>query len=322
MSGARPPTALAHPLRQFDEFWMAGVAAVGAIFFTNPVDVVKTRLMLQGELTANRNSSVNVYRGVTHSMCEIFQSEGMRGLQRGLSAACLLQFTNVGTRFGVYGLAKHVCEITSDTPYRYAKSLVLAGCSGSCAAVVSNPFYLFKTRLQSASPSASLAVGRTSWDSNAGLWDVCRTVHRTEGFLGFYRGLSAFIPRVAAASSVQLATYDIAKDHVISWSNEVLQRRGGTLLDGRSFWAHFGAAWITGIAVVFAMQPFDFAATRMMNDGCGLYSSSFAVLWSTVRGPEGVLGIFKGTTANYLRFGPYCILVFVFLEQLKISLAK
>ena len=32
---------------------------------------------------------------------------------------------------------------------------------------------------------------------------------------------------------------------------------------------------------------------------------------------EGPLGVYKGVTANYLRFGPYCVLVFIFVEQLR-----
>ena len=30
---------------------------------------------------------------------------------------------------------------------------------------------------------------------------------------------------------------------------------------------------------------------------------------------EGVGGVYRGAMANYLRFGPYCVLVFVFVEQ-------
>eukprot|EP00965_Chrysotila_dentata_P021380 707952-Pleurochrysis_carterae.AAC.1 len=32
---------------------------------------------------------------------------------------------------------------------------------------------------------------------------------------------------------------------------------------------------------------------------------------------EGVLSVYKGVSANYARFGPYCVLVFLFLEQLR-----
>lgn len=81
---------------------------------------------------------------------------------------------------------------------------------------------------------------------------------------------------------------------------------------------HIGASWITGLAVVGAMQPFDFAATRLMNQGGGekKYRGLVDCLLKVAR-TEGVLAIYQGVTPNYLRFGPYCILVFVFLEQLK-----
>jgi len=300
---------------------MSGSAAVAAICFTNPVDVVKTRLQLQGEKTARTTPSNTVYRGIGQSLVHIYKTEGGAGLQRGLGAACALQFSNVSTRFGVYGIAKHVCEITPETPYRYLKSLMLAGFSGACAALVSNPFFLLKTRLQSATTSASSVVGQTAWDGNAGVVTMLRDVYKTEGFQGFYRGLPVFMPRVMAASSVQLATYDVSKAAVCSWGNWAIDAAGGLNTSWRftaqSFLTHFSAAWITGIAVVLAMQPFDFAATRMMNDGRGLYNSSFGVLLDTARGPEGVLGIYKGVTASYFRFGPYCILVFVFMEQLR-----
>mgnify|MGYP000372824071 CR=1 FL=1 len=135
---------------------------------------------------------------------------------------------------------------------------------------------------------------------------------RTEGVGGLFRGFGAFAPRVMAASAVQLSTYDRTK--------ALLVRRYG-LRDGLP--VHFCASWLTGIAVVLAMQPFDFAATRLMNQGrrgiaAGeeLYSSPLDCLCKTVRA-EGVLGPYKGALANYLRFGPYCILVFVFLEQLR-----
>jgi len=255
---------------------------------------------------------------VAQSLRTIFRSEGLRGLQRGLAPACLLQFSNVGTRFGVYGLAKHICEITPETPHRYAKSLMLAGFSGCCAGLVSNPFFLLKTRLQSATSDVSIAVGKTQWNANMRLRDAVRDVIEGQGVPGFYRGVQAFVPRVMAASSVQLATYDVVKTAVCGWDGVVrsLTSEAITFEEGH-FSTHFVSAWVTGLAVVAAMQPFDFAATRMMNDGRGHYSSSFNVLSETVRGPEGARGIYKGVTANYLRFGPYCILVFVFLEQFK-----
>ena len=135
-------------------------------------------------------------------------------------------------------------------------------------------------------------------------------IYKENGVLGFYKGLSAFIPRVIAASAVQLTTYDVVKQTLIT--------KADCAPDAVS--THFGSSLLTGIAVVAAMQPFDFAATRTMSQAGGqgaLYSGPVDVLRKTVR-TEGVAGVYKGALASYLRFGPYCVLVFVFLEQLRL----
>ena len=45
-----------------------------------------------------------------------------------------------------------------------------------------------------------------------------------------------------------------------------------------------------------------------------VYSGPYDCIRQTVRS-EGIAGVYRGAAANYLRFGPYCILVFVFVEQ-------
>lgn len=297
------------------DFYLSGFSGVGAICCTNPVDVVKTRLQLQGELSASPGAAAP-YRGVLHGMFKIWQTEGMRGLQRGLVPACLLQFSSLSVRFGFYETAKKFYQITPDTPHRFAKSVALAGCSGAISAVISNPFFLLKTRMQSASVDASMSVGKTAWNPRMGMVASANCLYNAEGLVGFSRGMPALMLRIGAASAAQLATYDAAKTAVMTKVGPIAHRLGGPELHERALSTHFAAALVTSFATVLAMQPFDFAATRMSNDGRGTYSSSFAVLRDTARGPEGIMGISKGSWANYMRFGPYCILVFIFREQL------
>lgn len=61
------------PRSQSAEFILAGTSACGAITLTNPVDVVKTRLQLQGEL----KQKGAVYTGITQAMLRIFRQEGV-----------------------------------------------------------------------------------------------------------------------------------------------------------------------------------------------------------------------------------------------------
>mmetsp|Transcript_17086 Transcript_17086/g.38825 ORF Transcript_17086/g.38825 Transcript_17086/m.38825 type:complete len:315 (+) Transcript_17086:77-1021(+) len=292
------------------EFLVAGTAACGAITFTNPVDVVKTRLQLQGELAAAGGSAAQgeaAYTGVGQALLRIGAREGLRGLQRGLPAAYLLQFSNVGVRFGGYDALKKLFGIRpGSSASGWASSLLMGGASGVLAALVSNPFFLLKTRYQAV---GSEAVRHQH--GHASLMKAFVAIGREDGVRGYYRGLSAFMPRVAAASSVQMSTYDVSK--------QLIMRRTG-LGDGVPL--HAGASLLTGVAVTLAMQPFDFAAVRVMNqavdaNGIGaLYSGPWDCIRKVVQ-TEGVVAVYKGTLANYLRFGPYCILTFVFVEQMR-----
>lgn len=285
----------------WSEFVIAGSSAVLAICVTNPIDVVKTRMTLPG----------SPHTDPITALLRIGRAEGLGALQRGLPASCLWQFSNVSVRFGAYAAAKRHASVDalSSPLQKWAHSLGLAAVSGALAALASNPFFILKTRCQA--PTAAAAAPTTVLAEAASIW-------RSDGPLGFFRGLSAFGPRVVVASAVQLSTYDAVKDELV--------RRTGLRPDGAPLvlWASF----VSGAAVVAAMQPFDYAATRLVATqtateaaasaagatGAARFSGPFALMAHTVRS-EGFIGLYKGGTANYLRFGPYCVLVFLFVEQ-------
>ena len=122
-----------------------------------------------------------------------------------------------------------------------------------CGARV-QPVFIVKTRFQSMSTDASLAVGEQH-ATTGGFGGALGAIVRADGPTGLFRGLSAFAPRVIVASAVQLSTYDIVKEHLV--------RR--LRLDPKSVSTHAAALMVTGVAVVLAMQPFDFAATLLVN---------------------------------------------------------
>ena len=319
----------------YEEFFIAGFAAVGSICFTNPIDVVKTRMTVQGPV----GPISNPLQGLVH----IGRTEGLLGLQRGLPASCLWQFSNVSVRFGVYGVAKTATGVADvkESPFaKWLKSLGLAGVSGGLAALASNPFFILKTRFQaslqssSASSASSAAAGATTSSAGStvaaaaaasgeqhalsgGLLGAAGDIYRSDGLPGFFRGLSAFAPRVIVASAVQLSTYDAVKEWLV---RKFRVPDGVPLVCASSF--------VTGAAVVLAMQPFDFAATRLVNSksaaeagGGATYTGPFDVIRQTLRS-EGVAGLYRGAGANWLRFGPYCVLVFVFVEQQRAAMRR
>lgn len=77
--------------RDVTDMAMGGVSAMFATVFTNPIEVVKTRLQLQGELAARGRHRV-FYRNVPHGLYVIARTEGLAALQNGLPAMLGFQF--------------------------------------------------------------------------------------------------------------------------------------------------------------------------------------------------------------------------------------
>jgi solute carrier family 25 protein 34/35 len=51
---------------------------------TTSIQVVKTRLQLQGELTRSNSNYVKPYRNIFQAFYVIVKNEGVRGIQKGL----------------------------------------------------------------------------------------------------------------------------------------------------------------------------------------------------------------------------------------------
>ena len=83
------------------ECFSGGVAACGATLFSNPLEVVKTRMQLQGELQARGSYNVH-YRNVFHAFYMIGKNDGLLALQKGLIPGLGFQLVMNGIRLGSY----------------------------------------------------------------------------------------------------------------------------------------------------------------------------------------------------------------------------
>lgn len=126
------------------DFLMSGVAACGACVFTNPLEVVKTRMQLQGELQAPGTYQRH-YRNVFHAFFTIGKVDGLAALQKGLGPALLYQFLMNGIRLGTYGLAESGGYLRTKegthSPVRSAAAGALAGVMG---AYLGSPIYMVR----------------------------------------------------------------------------------------------------------------------------------------------------------------------------------
>nr|XP_008521467.1 PREDICTED: solute carrier family 25 member 34 isoform X1 [Equus przewalskii] len=107
-----------------------------ACVFTNPLEVVKTRLQLQGELQA-RGTYPRPYRGFVASVVAVARADGLCGLQKGLAAGLLYQGLMNGVRFYFYSLA---CQ--AGLTQQPGGTVVAGAVAGALGAFVGSPAYL------------------------------------------------------------------------------------------------------------------------------------------------------------------------------------
>ncbi|KAF9785776.1 mitochondrial carrier [Thelephora terrestris] len=300
MTTAKQP----RPLSTLESFLIGGVAACCAVTVSNPAEVAKTRLQLQGELA--RGGGPRVYNNVFDVFAKTWRNEGVRGVQRGLSPAYAYQILLNGSRLAFYEpfrLFVNKAVGYSSTDQVPWTSIMAGASSGAVGAVLGNPMFLIKARMQAYSPA--LPVGAQHHYKNSR--EALARIFKVEGFRGIFRGMDAAILRTAMGSSVQLPSYN--------WTKTQLVSRG--ILPSDSALTFLASSSVSGICVCVVMQPADTALTRVYNQPTTrlpngtyvgtLYKNPIDCLWKTLKA-EGPLAWYKGSTAHFLRIAPHTII--------------
>ncbi|XP_054164731.1 solute carrier family 25 member 35-like [Oppia nitens] len=293
-----------------DEFVLGGLSACCAGVITNPLEVVKTRIQLQGELKSRGHYVVH-YRNVFHAFYAIASNESVLALQKGLVPALWYQFFMNGIRFGAYqcfdnfGLTRN-----ANGDVIFHKSVVFGAASGAVGSFIGSPFYLVKTHLQSRS-SAHIAVGHQH--SHSTMTGALTSIYKNYGIIGLWRGCAASMTRVTIGGAIQLSTFASVKTFIDK----------SKIIPTDSFLNSLAAAMVGGLAVTLLMTPFDVISTRLYNQpvdektGKGLKYSGIFNCMHKIATTEGILGFYKGWTASLLRLGPHTVLSLLFWTEIR-----
>lgn len=291
------------------DFAIGGLAAVGAGLFTNPLEVLKTRMQLQGELQARGKHAVH-YRNVFHAGYVIAKHDGVLALQAGLVPALWFQLFINGIRLGCYTMLTERGFMTDkEGNIIFYKSVFYGGICGTGGAFVGSPLYLVKTHLQ-ARAAKEIAFGHQH--DHGGMIKGITNIYKSQGFLGLFRGSSASLPRAFFGSTAQLTSFDYCKQ----WLHNYPEFRKSPLL------TTLVSSLVGGVAVAVVMTPFDLVSTRIYNQGVDaqgkglLYRGYLDCVWKIWKS-EGFFGFYKGLGACYFRLGPHTVLCLVFWDQLK-----
>uniref|UniRef100_A0A8C2I3R6 Solute carrier family 25 member 12 n=1 Tax=Cyprinus carpio TaxID=7962 RepID=A0A8C2I3R6_CYPCA len=172
------------------EILAGGCAGGSQVIFTNPLEIVKIRLQVAGEITTGpRVSALNVVRDL-----------GFFGLYKGAKACFLRDIPFSAIYFPVYA---HTKAGLADEDGRLGPlQLLTAGAiAGVPAASLVTPADVIKTRLQVAA-----RAGQTTY---SGVIDCFRKILKEEGFRALWKGAGARVFRSSPQFGVTLATYEL-----------------------------------------------------------------------------------------------------------------
>lgn len=229
-----------------ENWWLARcyaslTAGACSTILTNPIWVIKTRLMSQSKNTStSEGKRVNFhYKNTWDAARQMYKAEGFRSFYSGLTPA-MLGLTHVAVQFPLYeffkmqftgfGIGEHPAEEKGSTWLGITAATFL---SKTCASTATYPHEVLRTRLQTQQRRYNLTSsdGMKMAQKYNGLLETCKIMLREEGWRGFYAGLGTNLIRAIPSAMTTMLTYEFLQQtiHNLKDAGEA-QKRGAEAL--------------------------------------------------------------------------------------------
>lgn len=188
------------------EIISGGTAGASQVIFTNPLEIVKIRLQIQGEAVKLNPNHVRVSAGC------VVRELGFKGLYKG-ATACLLRdipfssiyftaYSHLKTDFFHEGKQIIEADGTASSKKLSPLELLSAGAiAGIPASYLATPADVIKTRLQ--------VLPRPGQQAYHGIIDATKKIYSQEGFTAFFKGGPARVLRSSPQFGVTLLSYEL-----------------------------------------------------------------------------------------------------------------
>ena len=183
---------------------MAGaLSGMTAATVTHPMDVVRIRLQTQPEL-----------KGIADSVRSVYAENGLRTFYKGYTPALLSLSPFIAINFATFDTLKTYVygdvqmskkELQARNPFTI---LGLGAASGLFAQTCCYPLDTVRRRMQLKGTNYSSTVNAFS------------TILKDEGFLGFYKGMTANALKVVPNNAIRFAAYEMLKSFLIEQDEE------------------------------------------------------------------------------------------------------
>lgn len=200
------PASTSPKWKPVTHFVSGGLAGCLSSTVAQPLDVLRTRLVAQGE--------PKVYKNLFQAANKMYVNEGIRSFYKGLVPTLVQIFPYAGLQFGFYAFFKTLWEmsirIKQPDPYKPAdveESLACGALSGIFSKGLIYPLDMVKKRLQvQGFHEARESFGKVQ--KYSGMLDCFRVILREEGSTGFFKGLAPSTIKAGLSVALIFCTYE------------------------------------------------------------------------------------------------------------------
>ncbi|KAI9322586.1 mitochondrial carrier domain-containing protein [Dichotomocladium elegans] len=197
-------------------FMCGMVASSVATVATYPLDLLRTRFAMQGEM--NRR-----YTGIAQAIGLIYRTEGLLGFYRGTFLAVIQIMPYKGLVFTIYDKIACRFERARETnllpaSHKSAHDMLSGALSGVISKTLLYPTDVVRRRLQMQGPHMANYVIDSIPDYGTRSWLKTMTliVHQ-EGVRSLYKGLSVALVKVAPALSLTFLIFEKTKELILTF---------------------------------------------------------------------------------------------------------
>ncbi|CAL1703355.1 unnamed protein product [Somion occarium] len=300
------PTPTFFPSGALDHAFAGIGAGVVSVLCMHPLDLLKIKFQV-----ATDNPKGDVGRAIWNSLKEIKETQGWRGLYRGVGPNIAGNASSWGLYFLFYNMLKTRTS-GGDPNYKMSPGsyLLCSAEASAVTAVMTNPIWVVKVRMFTTRPD----------DPNAyrSLTHGFRSIYQTEGLAGLYRGTSLALFGVSNGA-LQFTCYEELK----RWGFERKRRQfakvgrewtpGDDKLSNTAYTIMSGASKLIALTLTY---PYQVVRSRIQNNATAHLYPTIRVCVKRTWQEEGIRGFYRGLGTNLVRVLPGTCVTFVVYENL------
>ncbi|ELK30739.1 Calcium-binding mitochondrial carrier protein SCaMC-1 [Myotis davidii] len=250
------------------------------------------------QVHGSKSDKMDIYGGLR----QMVKEGGIRSLWRGNGTNVLKIAPETALKFSAYEQYKKMLTWEGQKLGTFER-FVSGSMAGATAQTFIYPMEVLKTRL---------AVGRTGQYS--GLFDCAKKILKHEGMGAFFKGYTPNILGIIPYAGIDLAVYELLKSHWLDHFAKDTVNPGVAVL--------LGCGALSSTCGQLASYPLSLVRTRMQAQAMmeGSPQLTMVGLFRRIISKEGVPGLYRGITPNFMKVLPAVGISYVVYENMKQTL--